>query len=82
MELYKKSYKAVFFGKNARKWKIMRYSMDEVLREILDYVNEGDEGIVEIHEIDVKTKIRKIVKRITIVNDLCLTPKEDIPLKF
>ncbi len=82
MELYKKSYKAIFFGKNARKWKITRYSMEEVLREILDYVNEGDEGVVEIHEIDVKTKVRKIVKRMTIVNELSLTPKKELPLNF
>ncbi|MFX1238710.1 MAG: hypothetical protein ACFFAS_15740 [Promethearchaeota archaeon] len=82
MELYKKSYKGIFKGKNTGTWKITRYTLEEVMEEILEYINEGDEGTVEILEMDVSTKKTKVVKLITIVNDLYLEPKKEIPLRF
>jgi len=82
MELYKKAYKGVFKGKYTQRWKITGYSLEEVLEEFMDCLNNNDEGIIEIQEIDVETKEKKIVKRIIIINDLFLDPNEYIPLKF
>ena len=82
MELYKKAYKGVFKGKYTQSWKITGYSMEEVLEEFMDCLNNNDEGMIEIQEIDVETKKRKMVKRVIIVNEFFLDPKDDIPLKF
>ncbi|MFX1276267.1 MAG: hypothetical protein ACFFBP_10575 [Promethearchaeota archaeon] len=82
MELYKKAYKGIFIGRHAEKWKITGYSMEEVLDEFMEHLNDEEEGIIEIHQIDVETKKRTIVKRIIIVNDFFLNSHEEIPLKF
>ena len=82
MELYKKCYKGIFVGRNNETWKITRYTMIDVLRELLDYINQDDEGIIEICEMDIRTKKRELIKRVIVVNDVNLTPTEEIPLKF
>ena len=82
MELYKKAYKGIFIGSHAEKWKITGYSIEDVFNEFMDYLNNGEEGIIEIQEIDILSKQRKVVKRIILVNDFFLKPQENIPLKF
>jgi len=80
MELYKKFYKGIFEGKKKKNLRINRYSADDVLKEILSYIPKNDEGIIEILEIEFKTKEMKLIKRIIIVNDLYLDSKDSIPL--
>ena len=60
MELYKKAYKGIFIGKHSEKWKITGYSIEDVLKEFMDYLNSDEEGIIEIHQIDIETKKRTI----------------------
>ena len=75
MELYKKFYKGVFEGKSKKNLRINRYTVEDVLKEIFSYIPENEEGLLEIQEIDFKTKERRIIKRIIIVNELFLTKK-------
>ena len=82
MELYKKFYKGVFEGKKKKGLRINRYTMEDVITEILTYIPKNDEGILEIQEVDFKTKERKNIKTVIIVNDLDLTEKEELPLNL
>ncbi|MBN1801667.1 MAG: hypothetical protein JW891_09195 [Candidatus Lokiarchaeota archaeon] len=82
MELYKKFYKGIFEGVQKKNLRINRYSMEDVLKEIFSYIPKNDEGILQIQEIDFKTKERKILKTIIIVNELDLENQEKIPYKF
>ncbi|MFX1277492.1 MAG: hypothetical protein ACFFBP_04185 [Promethearchaeota archaeon] len=82
MELYKKFYKGVFEGKKKKGLRINRYSMEDVITEILTYIPKNDEGILEIQEIDFKTKERKNIKTVIIVNELDLTETDDFPFNF
>ena len=82
MELYKKFYKVIFKGKNKKNLRINRYTMEDVMKEIFSYIPENDEGVLEIQEINFKTKKRKTIKRIVIVNELFLTKKEKLPINI
>ena len=82
MELYKKFYKGIFEGKKKKELRINRYTMEDVISEILTYIPKNDEGILHIQEVDFKTKERKSIKTIIIVNDLYLDETEEIPLSL
>ena len=82
MELYKKFYKGIFEGKNKKNLRLNRYTIEDLMREIFAYIPENDEGILEIQEIDFKTKEKKIIKRVLIINDLFLNPPKKVPLGF
>jgi len=80
METYKKFFKGIFEGKKKKNLRINRYTEEEVLKGIMEYIPKNDEGILEIHEIDFKTKERKVIKKVLIVNELSLTEIETIPI--
>ena len=82
VELYKKFYKGIFEGKKKKELRINRYTMEDVISEILTYIPKNDEGILEIQEVDFKTKERKNIKTVIIVNDLNLDDEEEIPLNL
>lgn len=72
MQSYNKFYRAIFKGQVKKSLKINRYSPSEVLHAILEYIPEGDEGLIEIFEIDFDTKEQRAHKKILYVNDLNL----------
>ena len=80
METYKKFFKGIFEGKKKKNLRINRYTEEEVLKGIMEYIPKNDEGVLEIHEIDFKTKERKIIKKVLIVNELWLTETEAVPI--
>lgn len=80
MERYKKFYKATFDGKIKRNLRIDRFSLDEVVREILEFIPRNDDGIIEIYEIDFHTNQKKFYKKIVVANELFLTKQESIPI--
>ncbi len=82
MERYKKFYKAQFEGKIKKKVRIDRFSLEEVVREILEYIPREDDGVIEIYEIDFRTNKKSLLKRIIVANELHLTRHESIPLKL
>ena len=81
METYKRFYKGIFSGQQKKNLRINRYSEKEVLEGIMEYIPKNDEGVLEIQEIDFKTKERKTVKRVIIVNELDFNPQTEIPIK-
>jgi len=80
METYKKFFKGIFEGKKKKNLRINRYTEEEVLKGIMEYIPKNDEGVLEIHKIDFKTKERKVIKKVLIVNELSLTETESIPI--
>ncbi len=72
MQSYNKFYRAIFKGKGKKSLKINRYTMEEVVKAIMDYIPKDDEGIIEIFEIDFNTKQEKCQKRILMINELTL----------
>ncbi|MHA1688046.1 MAG: hypothetical protein ACTSUN_01735 [Promethearchaeota archaeon] len=72
MQSYNKFYRAIFKGKVKKSLKINRYTMEEVVKAIMEYIPENDEGIIEIFEIDFDTKQEKSQKRILMINELTL----------
>ncbi len=84
MELYKRFYKGVFQGSKKKELRINRYTMEDVISEILTYIPKNDEGILEIQEVDFKTKEKRNIKTIMIINDLFLDDikEEEEVLKF
>ena len=81
METYKRFYKGIFSGQKKKNLRINRYTQEEVLTGIMEYIPKNDEGVLEIQEIDFKTKERKTVKRVVIVNELDFNPQTEIPIK-
>ena len=81
METYKRFYKGIFSGQKKKNLRINRYTQEEVLTGIMEYIPKNDEGVLEIQEIDFKTKERKTVKRVIIVNELDFNPQTEIPIK-
>jgi hypothetical protein len=82
METYKRFYKGIFSGQQKKNLRINRYTEAEVLNGIMEYIPKNDEGILEIQEIDFKTKERKTVKKVIIVNELEFTPQTEIPINL
>ena len=80
METYKRFYNGIFSGQKKNKLRINRYTKEEVLTGIMEYIPKNDEGILEIQEIDFKTKERKTVKKVIIVNELTFEPQAEIPI--
>ncbi len=70
METYKRFYKGIFSGQKKKNLRINRYTQEEVLSGIMEYIPKNDEGVLEIQEIDFKTKERKTIKKVM---------KDDIP---
>ncbi len=82
METYKRFYKGIFSGQKKKNLRINRYTQEEVLTGIMEYIPKNDEGILEIQEIDFKTKERKTVKKVIIVNELSFKPHKAISIKI
>jgi len=82
METYKRFYKGIFSGQQKKNLRINRYSQEEVLTGIMEYIPKNDEGVLEIQEIDFKTKERKTVKKVIIVNELEFAPQTTIPINL
>jgi hypothetical protein len=82
METYKRFYKGIFSGQQKKNLRINRYSQEEVLTGIMEYIPKNDEGVLEIQEIDFKTKERKTVKKVIIVNELEFAPQTEIPINL
>ena len=80
MERYKKFYKATYEGKKKKNLRIDRFSLDEVVREILQYIPKNDDGIIEIYEIDFQTNEKRFFKRIVVANELFLSKDESMPV--
>jgi len=81
METYKRFYKGIFSGQKKKNLRINRYTQEEVLTGIMEYIPKNDEGVLEIQEIDFKTKERKIIRKVIIVNELSFEPQTEIPIK-
>ncbi len=81
METYKRFYKGIFSGQKKKNLRINRYTQEEVLTGIMEYIPKNDEGVLEIQEIDFKTKERKVIRKVIIVNELSFEPQTEIPIK-
>ena len=81
METYKRFYKGIFSGQKKKNLRINRYTQEEVLTGIMEYIPKNDEGVLEIQEIDFKTKERKVISKVIIVNELSFEPQTEIPIK-
>lgn len=79
MKRYKNRYSGVFNGTRFKNLRINRYSIEEIIKALLETIPLDEEGTLQIHEIDIKTNERKLCKNIFVINDLFLTEQEVAP---